>query len=223
MGAAEGSVSAAEKERQKGDADLEKATMKKTKLDGVLNMNFVPIKEGSVAGPVAKKCIQELQAFAKDSVMDPSMVASLPAALSKAPGERGSFDGMVLQQLEEELGKKIKTFEDLVTNGEKEKADRAAKVDSQKAALESARAHEAASEEKQAKCKDEIAEAKAAHKAAKQAVAQFGPDMKQVEKDVADAKAEYESFTGGPSAAYKELLEYTAIAAPAPVSGEPAP
>merc|ERR1712039_21896 len=134
-------------EQQKGDADLEKVTMKKTKLDGVLNMNFVPIKEGSVAGPVAKKCIQELEAFAKDSLMDASMVASLPAALAKAPGERGSFDGMVLQQLEEELGKKIKTFEDLVTNGDKEKADRAAKVDSQKAALESARAHEFSSAE----------------------------------------------------------------------------
>merc|ERR1712194_35584 len=119
--------------------------------------------------------------------------------------------------MEDELRKRILALGEIIASGQPSSHEHAAKVDATKIAMASARERNDANGNGVVQCKTELAEAKANHKAATSSVTQLGPEMKQVEKDLASAKNE---LAAGPFASYKELLDYTAILPPAPPAAE---
>merc|ERR1712217_350625 len=169
---------------------------------------FYPLKEGSLK---ATQKIKELSSLGKDFQFDASMLSYLPAALSKGPSDRGSFDEMVLKNFEDEMKKQIRVREETLSQSEKAKAELTAKVEAAQAELESAKNNAQPCKEAHDAAKTELDAANAAHKSSTSALQLFEPEMKQVEKDLARAKGELESFVAGSQASYDELLNLSAI------------
>merc|ERR1712176_535133 len=129
---------------------------------------------------------------------------------------------MVLQQVEDELTKKISTLGELLSSGESAKAERAANLAAKEAALKAASDHEESCKTNKTQCFDDLLAAKEAQKAAKSAVASFAPEMQQAEKDLASAKSALLTFTEGALNDYNELLDHTAVVPPT-LAAEAAP
>jgi len=55
-----------------------------------------------------------------------SMLTALPGAVAKKPDERGPFDTLVVQELNEEVAKRLDSMKATIASGEKAKAERAA-------------------------------------------------------------------------------------------------
>lgn len=207
--AAKAALSVTETAQVEGDKELVKALKKKTKIETVFNETYMRLKEGGLDTDVQFSAISAAIAFCQEVQFDESMLTSLPSALAKEPADRGTFDAMVWQQLEDEFTKRIQGLQETIASGEPAKAERASKVDAAIGAVESAIKHAASCKASHDESKAELAKAKADHKDAASAVSQFGHEMKQVEQDLASVRSDLASFTDGALASYEELLKYT--------------
>merc|ERR1711948_36172 len=88
------------------------------------------------------------------------------------------------------------------------------------AALEKAQEQENASKAAAEQSKNDAEAAKANEKDTAKEISTFGYQLSQSRKDLTAARAEFEALMGGAMAAYKELLEYTAVVPPAPLEAE---
>jgi len=220
--AAKAALATAESAQGEGNTDVAAAEKEKAMLDCHFNDSFKPLKDGAVPEGQRLSHIEALAALAKMLELDPSMQKSLPTALAKAPADCSAFEGLVWQQLEEELTKRIKALDDKLNGADPDRAQRSEAASSAKAALETAQANAEKANATLAQCKAELDTAKTEHRDAAKAVATFGADMKQVEKQMSTAKSAYASFTDGAMAAYNDLKVFTAILPPAPAAeGEP--
>jgi len=68
-----------------------------------------------------------------------ALVAPLPCALAKEPGERGPFDTITIQHLEENLEKRLEELNKLIREAGKVKEERATEVRNAHEAFEAAR------------------------------------------------------------------------------------
>merc|ERR1712217_168976 len=176
--------------------------------------------DGGVSEAQRVTHIEALAALAQSLELDSSMQNSLPTALAKAPADCTAFEGLVWQQLEEELTKRIKGLEDKLHSADPDRAQREEAVSSAKAALDAAQAKAQETNGTLEQCKTELDAAKKEHRDSAKSVATFGAEMKQVEKQMNAAKAAYASFTDGAMAAYNDLRVFTAILPPV-AEGEP--
>ena len=64
------------------------------------------------------------------------MIQALPTSILKKPADRGSFDAMVVAQLQEGLGKRVSQLSDTIASGEPAAAARLAAVEQAKKELE---------------------------------------------------------------------------------------
>jgi len=218
--AAKQALTSAEQEQTGGDAGLVVTEDKKKKLESGLELCFGPLKNGETPAAQVQDGIKKVQKLAKDLGFDMSLVQTVPAALAKAPGERSSFNNVVIEQIETEFNKCMATFTEELANAEPAKKERADKVEA------------ASNEHAQALASEEAAKnAKvAANAAQKEAAAELQAQLKAQQQDASEvaaasagvdaAKAELTEFDEGPLAAFQELLELTEIPPPAPV---PAP
>lgn len=73
--------------------------------------SLIPLKEGSVDKQIMiKKKISSLTAMGKSMQLDASLLQAFPGVLQKSPAERGKFDLIILQELEEEFSKCYTAF-----------------------------------------------------------------------------------------------------------------
>jgi len=218
-------LASAKQEESAGNAGLAVTEEKKQTLESVLETVFGPLKNGELPTAKVQDGIKTVQTLAKVLGLDASLLQTVPAVFAKAPGERGSFDNVVIVQIEAEFQKCMVAFTDELANGEPAKKERAAKV--QAASGEHAQA--LASEEAARSAKE------AAHMAQKEAETECDArekerlegtsDVSFASEGVDTAKAELTELHEGPLSAFKELLEFTEIpppAAPAPAPGDPA-
>lgn len=216
----------AESQKQAGDAEFEGAAAQKQKLESGFTSIFTPLKEGAASEGDPKQSIATMIKLGKEFKFDASLLTSLPSALSKAPDARGTFDAMVITQAEEDLQKQISDLSDTLALGEPKKAEREAKVQAAAAMLAAASEKEQSNKAVLKEAQDVKKEAEVVQKAAAKAVHAFAPDMKQVAKGLEAAKSSLKELKEGALAAFKELVERSAIepAAPeeeAPVAEEP--
>ena len=66
-------------------------------------------------------------------------MTALPTSILKKPGDRGSFDAMVVAQLQEGLGRRLSQLSDTIAGGEPAAAARLAAVEQAKKELEVAK------------------------------------------------------------------------------------
>mmetsp|Transcript_41105 Transcript_41105/g.87552 ORF Transcript_41105/g.87552 Transcript_41105/m.87552 type:complete len:377 (-) Transcript_41105:115-1245(-) len=212
--AAKIALSTAESEQKVGDAKLDAAAGKKTKLESALNGTYTPIKMGTATPDEVKEGLAMLVKLGKEYSLDPSMLTSLPAALNKAPDSRGSFDAMVLTQVEEEISKHIQELDEELAKGEPSKAERAAKVTTATAELEAAATAETTAKATLKEAQTAQKEAEAEQKAAAKKVKDFDPEMRQVAADLDEEKANLEKLQTGAVATFKALSERSNIPPP---------
>jgi len=204
----------AQGERSTGDAELDDALAKKTKLEGAIAAHLEVLRtEGG-----GKQHVQALRALGKSFGFDLSMLTSLSSwEAKKAPEQRGDFERVVLQQFEAEIRKHVAALEKTLADGEAGKAERAAKVAAAEAAVDAATAQCESSKAALAEAKSVEKAAKDAVAAAKKAVGSFFSDMKVRGDAFDDAKRKLKTFEEGPLAFFGELQEL----APPPVAPEP--
>jgi len=126
-----------EKEQQAGSAAYEEAVAEKEELAAVLAHDFRLLRDGdSEATSEVRAKILTLSAKLS---LEESLMTALPSVLAKKPTERGSFDAMVVAQLEEGLTNKVAKLSEVVTNGAPAAAARQVSVDEAKQAMETAK------------------------------------------------------------------------------------
>merc|ERR1712046_31266 len=138
-------------------------------------------------------------------VKEQSLRTAVLLSQAKQPTERGSFDTMVLHQLETELQKLLEKAEGDLASGDDEQAKSKDALAAAEAALESAKTvHEdAASSHKEAVARKKgVASASAA--AAKK-LRDFDKELKQWTADVVSAEESLKEFQNGPLVAFEEL------------------
>merc|ERR1712232_1480180 len=138
-------------------------------------------------------------------VQDQSLRNAVLLSQAKQPTERGSFDTMVLHQLETELQKLLEKAEGDIASGGDQQAESKDALAAAEAALESAKTvHEdAASSHKEAVARKKGAASASA--AAAKKLRDFDKELKQWTADVVSAEESLKEFQNGPLVAFEEL------------------
>eukprot|EP00438_Fugacium_kawagutii_P010537 Skav214534 [mRNA] locus=scaffold410:425821:445329:+ [translate_table: standard] len=189
--AAREALKVAEKEQKVGDAESVKDETKKGKLENTINSVFVPCKDGAL-----EKGISELQKLGKELGFDTALLTSLPSALQKDPASRGTFDNVVVTNVEDELQKRLAKLKEILAEAAPAREERANKVATCAGAVETFKTKleslEKVSKESVAALKEAESKAKAATKALKatreMSSDAFGPEIKATGKALKDAK-----------------------------------
>jgi len=224
MVASKAAASDAKEAQKSGDATYEDAVAEKKAVEAIVTTNLPSLKEGQWAADTAQGQIDGIMPLAKKLKLDASLVSAMPSSLIKAPADRGPFDQMVIQQLEEVLqAKSISLAEQIEAEGPAVKERAAAVEQAQKAADEAKlRQQQAASAvfEAQAVVKDlqtALGEAKAEKES-------YGPKFKAATQ-VRDSKTkELEVFETVSLVCFEKLRERAAEPAmePEKAASEPA-
>jgi hypothetical protein len=213
--AAKAALQAATDAQKAGDAELEAAGSKKEKVEA--GKGFLDaIKAGTVEEGKGSEAIEEVVSIAKNFGFDGTLITTLPSALGKAPGDRGTFDEMVFKQADDLLVKQIARLADTIANGETAKTARAAAVVEATTALETVEATSTAKKDAKTEAAAAQKEAETAFKAAAKEVKGHGPLIKQCQEDVETIKSDLAEFCEGPKAAFAELVAFTLIVPEAP-------
>jgi len=102
-------VSNLRSEQTSADAKLECAREEKTALESAFENHFKPMKEDA-AGPH----FQELEPLLKKLVMEESLLIALPSTCAKSKEHRGTFDNVVLEELEKAICLKLSALGETV-------------------------------------------------------------------------------------------------------------
>lgn len=210
--AASSALSTAQTEQQAGDAKLASTKEEKSTFEASFEAHFKkPMEEGS--GPIFK----ELQPLLKHIEMEASLLKALPSSCSKSKDDRGSFDEVVLQELEKALSSRIAALNEFVA------VETPASVEREAAVAAAEKDHSAKKEaQKQAAqvfegAQKEQSDREATLGTAKQAVEDFQPQVQEVTGQLDKAKTTFASFETGP------LHSFTKYKAQVAVSDEAAP
>lgn len=209
-------LEAAKIEQKAGNAELDDAGATQTSLMSAKADAFEPLKNGLLTGSAVKEAVASFVKVGKEQKFDASLMNSLPSAMSKAPDARGSFDTLVISQVEEAMLKELEGLAELLATGAPRKEERAAKVAAATATLEATVANEKAAKEAMKAAQVAEKEASDAMKAADRAVKSFAPEMKQLKTELGQHKADLEELKSGPATAFAELLELSNAPPPAP-------
>eukprot|EP00933_Yihiella_yeosuensis_P050198 TRINITY_DN47966_c0_g1_i1.p1 TRINITY_DN47966_c0_g1~~TRINITY_DN47966_c0_g1_i1.p1 ORF type:complete len:361 (-),score=161.10 TRINITY_DN47966_c0_g1_i1:221-1303(-) len=211
----------AQAEQKQGDKDLESAEKKKNQLSDAFANSFTPLKNGEAEGVSGR--VSTLAKISQEFGFDAALSTSLPSALGKAAAERGSFDNLVIGQVEAELQKHIESLTVQLAEGEPGKQERAAKVAAAEATLTACKATEEAAQGTQAASQAALKEAEADSKAKAKLLKQAAPELKQANAELSSLKEELKDLMEGAVAEFKESAERSnKVPDPEPVAPEEA-
>jgi len=219
-------LASAEQEQASGNAGLIVTENKKQKLESVLETVLGPLKSGEMPAAEVRDGIKTVQRLANDFGFDSSLLQTMSAVFAKAPSERGSFDNVVMEQIEAEFQKRMMTFTNELANAEPAKNERAAKVERASSEHAQALASEEAAKGTKEAARTAQKEAETEHNVRMKEQQQGSSEMGSASEGVDAAKAELTELNEGPLSAFKELLEFTEVPqppAPVPASEDPAP
>merc|ERR1719183_1083654 len=147
----------------------------KTAIDSAFAEHFPPIQEGE-----GKAHLKKLEPFLKKIEIESTLLTALPSSVAKAKDKRGTFDHLVLVELDKAFKAKIAALGEAITGEGPASVERDAAVDAAQ------KDHDA----KKADLTQAVAESEAAEKeqsdrdaalcAAKQAVEEFQPKVEEV-------------------------------------------
>lgn len=172
-------------------AAREAAAVRKQTLEQAFGGDYDLIKRSTDAKllKAVMKATKAVQGFGFDS----ALVSYAEETFGKPAGEWGTFDGLVVRELDQAFKAAIEEVDAELSQGEPEKAERAAQVD---AAIADAIAKAEAEET----CKGEVSaaqaafsEAQAMKKSAEKSLKDFAPEMKRVVSELASAKKDLRS------------------------------
>lgn len=174
-------------EQKAGDADLEEAVQKKASAHPIVSMHL-PALTGGTAADIAES-LKMVMKVGKDLGLEDQLLASATCVLSKLPAERGSFDSIVVQQVDEQINIAINKLSEKLNMGEAGKVERAEKVELCKNKLDNAVASKGACEEALQAAKSALKEAEATKDSSEKAVSDLGPEMEAIAASAETADA----------------------------------
>jgi len=180
--AAKASLADAKAEQKTGDASYVAAAEKKSTLESTLTNEFETLKQGT--SETVKKSSQDVVRVGKRFGFEAQLLVSAEPALSKAPADRGAFDLLVVQQLEEQLNNLISALATELCTGEASKSERASKVEAAEAQLASTGERLQARKADVAAAQEATKEADSQCKAAKAALKELGPELEQTTSEL---------------------------------------
>eukprot|EP00933_Yihiella_yeosuensis_P014019 TRINITY_DN12726_c0_g1_i1.p1 TRINITY_DN12726_c0_g1~~TRINITY_DN12726_c0_g1_i1.p1 ORF type:complete len:352 (-),score=142.74 TRINITY_DN12726_c0_g1_i1:116-1171(-) len=202
--AAEAALKEVQKKQKDGDADSVVVEKSKSTFDAALVL-LAELKEGKGGKRQFNHFLKDLEV----AKFEDSLMKCLHLPLTKKPEEQGSFDKVVLQQLDTVIAAKKAEFEGQIAAAAPEKEARANAVNEAQAALAAAKAaHDGATEALTAANKAEV-DAKKAAAAAKAAVKSFASDILGAAKSLDSAKTKLAKFQAGPQASFARLRDGT--------------
>jgi len=190
-----------------GDADAVELEKAKAQLEKV-GTDLKAMKDG----PLLKK---QQTAMAKELTtagLEQSLISCLHLPASKKLEKRESFDGIVLQHLEQAYEAKLAEMASKLAEAGPAREARAADVASATTAAEAAKTAEVAAIEDLKAAKATEVAAKDAAAAAKKSAGSLGAEITAATKSLEKAKVALSSFQDGPKTSFKELLERSAPA-----------
>eukprot|EP00933_Yihiella_yeosuensis_P016974 TRINITY_DN1432_c0_g2_i1.p1 TRINITY_DN1432_c0_g2~~TRINITY_DN1432_c0_g2_i1.p1 ORF type:complete len:413 (-),score=154.14 TRINITY_DN1432_c0_g2_i1:160-1398(-) len=126
---AKAALAEAQKQRIQGDNSHEEAIRNKAELEEIFGKDFRLLRDGEAEEEAAQGHFENLQRVALTLSIDDSLVNAMPACMLKKPTARGSFDTMVVSQLEEGFTNKVAEITAKIENGAPAAAARKAAVD----------------------------------------------------------------------------------------------
>jgi len=194
--------------QQSGENIFVQMQTDKDAIQAAFAEHFPPMEEGE-----SKAHYKKLEPFLKKIEVEASLLTSLPACCSKSKDKRGSFDNIVLAELDKAFKAKIAALEEAVANEgpaavERENAVKSAEKDhdAKKAALDIANA------ENEAGLKT-LNDRTTALSDTRKAVEDFQPKLKEMTGMLSDAKQASTEFEAGP---YANFFTYKSRVAKAP-------
>lgn len=216
-------VGDAEKAQKEGDSEAEKTVKLKDQM-AALMATFEALKTAPVSARDLKAALKSLDTFASEFSFDKEVVKSAHKTLSTPADARGTFDGMIIAELDKVLGGAAASIEATIANSMPEKEARAAAVEAAIAARTAANDQNLGNSIALTDAQKALAEAEAALKAAAAHVKGFSSEAAAAVKECKAAKDKLEAFQGKAMAAFAELQAYAPPPPPpAPVVEEPAP
>ncbi|CAL1128944.1 unnamed protein product [Cladocopium goreaui] len=119
---------------------------------------------------------------------DTALLTSLPSALQKDPASRGTFDNVVVTNVEDELQKRLAKLKETLAEAAPAREERASKVATCAAAVEALKVKLESMEKASKDAVAAMKEADGKSKAAAKALKAFGPEIKATGKALKDAK-----------------------------------
>lgn len=184
--AARKALSEAEGEQLDGDTRLAQAESKKARLEGVVSGSWDMLKNTTHSKLV--------KAFTKDCTdfeFPGNLVEAASESLSKHPKERGTFDALVVNELDAAFSSRISALSEVLRAGASAKEARDAKVAAAKGNHTSMVEHENQCSMSLATARDDLTGAEQQRKGRVQAVKELGPEIKRVAADLSAAKKEH--------------------------------
>jgi len=194
-------LKAAKATQVSGDADAVELEKAKAQLEKV-GTDLKAMKDG----PLPKK---QQTAMAKELTtagLEQSLISCLHLPASKKLEKRESFDGIVLQHLEQAYEAKLAEMASKLAEAGPAREARAADVASATTAAEAAKTAEVAAIEALKEAKATEVAAKDAAAAAKKSAGSLSTEITAATKSLEKAKVSLSSFQDGPKASFKELL-----------------
>lgn len=197
---------------QKGsEKELAAAMAKKDELELAMKDLARPLIEGSCKDKEERAdSVSKLMRVLKKHEFSDSMLAPLPNMLVKDPTERGTFDTMLASQVTEEANKRLADFDTAIEQAEAIKASHASVKHAADEKLHAAREAQRASAEAFTATRSEQKAREQVLEAAKVALKELGPQMRQNTKAAERAKESLAKFRGGPLATFEELRDRSA-------------
>jgi hypothetical protein len=186
-----------------GDAELDAVGAKLETLEKAVTESIKPLVEaGSESAP-----LKPLMKLLAEHNFNESMLTALPGALANTPDQRGPFDALVIQELNEEVAKRLDSMKATIASGEKAKADRAAAVSQAAAAVKAAKGKLISDAKAFEAAKAEETSVDEALQAINEAITEAKNKMKNENKALAKAKTALTKFQNGPQLAFTDLRD----------------
>mmetsp|Transcript_32713 Transcript_32713/g.90254 ORF Transcript_32713/g.90254 Transcript_32713/m.90254 type:complete len:384 (+) Transcript_32713:57-1208(+) len=152
-------------------------------------------------------CEELVKRMLKHVGIDESMRTAIPCTLTKAPSALGSFDKMVIEQLNDSVSKRIEKLDEMIASTDQVKEALAKDVSAAEMQNEVAKKKQMASARAFIAAADKVNAAEEAHKGLLKDVSELKKQLRTSDRQVGEAEANSELFKDGPLAALAFLRE----------------
>jgi len=185
-------------EQRSADSRLQSIHEEKGSLELAFENHFKPMKDDA-AGPHFKM----LEPILKNIQMEESLLIALPSTCAKSKEHRGTFDNVVIEELEKAIHSKVSALDEAIS------VETPATVERQAAVQAAEKEHDAKNEaQKQAVAEFEAAQKEQSNREtsfnkAKQELDGLEPEISVATGLIEKAKMALEAFESGPMAGFK--------------------
>lgn len=154
-----------------------------------------------------RTCINEVVGAARKGNCDENLLKTLPEVLSKAPEDRGTFDGTAYATLVQFFEKAVNDATQLVEEGDTKKVALEKALEHARTALTTATENAKAAHTAKLEASHAEGEAASTLKAGEKAVKSFGSDQNTAACALKEATADLEDFMTGAQSTFQELRD----------------